>query len=60
MENKYFKNIEIEDNHFWLDAGKHSICIKKNEGETIVNVFKKPKKNYFLDEPIAEIWVSNN
>ena len=61
MENKYFKNIELEDNHCWIDVGKNrSVLIKKTEEGIAVDIFEKPKKGCFLEEPLGSTWVLDN
>ena len=52
-DTKHFKNIEIEDNHLWVDVKNKSVLIKANEQEVVVDIFEKPKKECFLGEPIS-------
>jgi hypothetical protein len=59
-KNKNFKNMEIEDNVMYIDVGKHTVLIKKEDEGTVVDVFRKPKKNQALGEPITSTWALDN
>ena len=50
---KYFKNIEVEDNLFYVDIGNKTVIIKREKVGIEVNIHQK-KKNDFLGEPIRD------
>jgi hypothetical protein len=56
LENEYFSNSEIEDNHFWIDVKNKSVLIKADEEGIAVDIFKKPPPETFLEEPIVSTW----
>ena len=56
MKNKYFKNIEIDDDLMYINVKNKTILIKAEEEGIVVDIFQKPKKKDFLGEPITSTW----
>lgn len=56
----HFKNIEIENEYFYIDIGNKTVLVKAEEEGVVVDVFQKPKKDEGLGEPITSTWAFYN